>query len=651
MIQFQPAGLPQDTAPQQAPAPSLEEIQYRRKLAEEMMKEGTSYAPVKHWTQGLARVAQALSGNWQMNQANTQSGALQGDANKTLLDIYKPSVTGQGMPAVPKPQAPPQQAPQQPMSSAAEPPMTDDQQGVAKFAQPAMAQAMPGRLATALDPSLAQNGTTGAGSGAASGSGTVDRSQFKNDLQNPEIRNRLIALTHAEVGNQGPEAKQAFLESVVNRAAARNQPLSSAINDPSYFPRITQQRAARGVPGDLAGGYQPLVDAMAGGSNTANYATGNASGTVGFNGGPQTAAYGGERFGIEGPDRAWAQQQGQGQPPSASPARTVWQAPQQPTPAAAQPTQVADASQGQGLTRDTLQRMLQNPLTHEAAQKYIIEHADQKKPDSQFGIVSEGFEGKKYGWHNDKEQTVNEYNSPRAAQGAGQELTGVQAIVQAIKEGKQSPELTNLYRKGGAVREELAKQGVDHAKLLLEYGAAKKQVASLNAPQMVKYVGFANSVVNTIDEVKDLAKQMGNSGMVQYNHAKLATIVNTMGNTEQGKMASRYITAVNTLKEEFANLANGGFAPTESAWKLADQQINGNYGVDQLNASLDEVQRLVRYRIDGIPNFNTLGPGAQNRYVPGAGNRPQMPAGAAQQGTPQAPQIHDLGDGFTMEVH
>ena len=69
---------------------------------------------------------------------------------------------------------------------------------------------MPGKVATALDPSLSQTGS-------------VDRSQFKDDLQNPQIRNQLIALTHAEVGNQGPEAKQAFLESVVNRAAARGQ--------------------------------------------------------------------------------------------------------------------------------------------------------------------------------------------------------------------------------------------------------------------------------------------------------------------------------------------------------------------------------------------------------------------------------------------
>jgi hypothetical protein len=49
------------------------------------------------------------------------------------------------------------------------------------------------------------------------------------------------------------------------------------------------------------------------GSNISNFATGNASGTVGFAGGPQTFRAGGERFGIEGPDRGWAQNYQQAQ--------------------------------------------------------------------------------------------------------------------------------------------------------------------------------------------------------------------------------------------------------------------------------------------------------------------------------------------------
>ena len=72
--------------------------------------------------------------------------------------------------------------------------------------------------------------------------------------------------------------------------------------------------------------------------------------------------------------------------------------------------------------------------------------------------------------------------------------------------------------------------------------------------------------------------------------AKIAYIMQTEGNSPRGQLAARYIGTINTLKEEFANLANGGYAPTEPAWKLANEQINGNYGVQQLHASLDQVR-------------------------------------------------------------
>ncbi len=51
--------------------------------------------------------------------------------------------------------------------------------------------------------------------------------------------------------------------------------------------------------------------------------------------------------------------------------------------------------------------------------------------------------------------------------------------------------------------------------------------------------------------------------------------------------------------------------------------------MDQLNASLNEVQRLIKYRLNGINNFNTLGPGnTNNRYFPAAPPPPPPPAAA-----------------------
>lgn len=209
----------------------------------------------------------------------------------------------------------------------------------------------------------------------------------------------------------------------------------------------------------------------------------------------------------------------------------------------------------------------------------------------------------------------NPYEPPTTEDGQSNSA----AIANAIIEGKQPPTTTGLYKQGAAVKGMLAKKGFDQTAAQLEWQAAQKQVQSLNGPQMTRYAGLAKSVVNTIDEIRDLAKQMDNSGVPALNALKMQAYMQTEGNSEKGQLAARYIGAVTTLKEEFANLAQGGYAPTEAAFALANQQINGNYGVKQLDASLTEVQRLIRYRLQGIPNFQTLGPDATNRYKPGGG--------------------------------
>lgn len=137
------------------------------------------------------------------------------------------------------------------------------------------------------------------------------RAAFYPELADPGVRNGLFSLTNAEVGGQGPLAQQAFMESVLNRASARGKSLADTIYDRNYYPATTFGRMGGRLPEQTAGVYGSLLNDVMGGSNVAAYGTGNASGTVGFAGGPQTAAYGGERYGIEGKDRDWARRAAQ----------------------------------------------------------------------------------------------------------------------------------------------------------------------------------------------------------------------------------------------------------------------------------------------------------------------------------------------------
>lgn len=47
-----------------------EQVERKRKVAQALMKEGSNYSPVQHWTQGAARVAQALVGGWDERKAS-----------------------------------------------------------------------------------------------------------------------------------------------------------------------------------------------------------------------------------------------------------------------------------------------------------------------------------------------------------------------------------------------------------------------------------------------------------------------------------------------------------------------------------------------------------------------------------------------------
>jgi Chaperone of endosialidase len=202
-------------------------------------------------------------------------------------------------------------------------------------------------------------------------------------------------------------------------------------------------------------------------------------------------------------------------------------------------------------------------------------------------------------------------------------------IANGIKSGRQPPTMIGLYGQSGAVRSALEEDGFDLAKAQLQYKQAEKQVATLNGPQMVRFVGLAHSVDSTIDEVRQLSKAMANSGIPKLNAAKLALYMQAEGNSANGQLAARYVGAVNTLKEEFANLANGGYAPTDAAWDLANRQINADYGDKQLGASLDEVQRLIRYRVSAMPGLSTMGPGTANRYTGQQGSPPSAASATA----------------------
>lgn len=147
----------------------------------------------------------------------------------------------------------------------------------------------------------------------------LTRERFQRQLEDdPNLAFQLARNRSAEIGPNATPSEQAFYDALVlDRAAARGEPLAYTLSNPRYFPSTTLNY--RG-----AVNMAPTNPALFAGANPANFATGNASFDprtgrwVGFGGGPQTATIrtgrGMELAGIERTDLPYARTVGYGGP-------------------------------------------------------------------------------------------------------------------------------------------------------------------------------------------------------------------------------------------------------------------------------------------------------------------------------------------------
>ena len=333
MVQYAPGPI----APERKPMPTLEEIQTSRKIAEAMMREGSSYEPVGHWTQGAARVAQALVGSMRDSQANSQQKGLQGDANEALMGLYQPpSVTG-GMPPIPSSAMQP------------EPPMSQEEASVGRFANPNVA---PSPVAAALDPSLVQ---------AVKG--------FEGYTPKAQWDYKQHSVGYGTRGKPGEVIDQATAEQRLGDELTKAQ-------------NIVQQFAP-GAPDGVKKALTSLT--YNAGADWTSSGLGAAVKRGDWKEAQRIFLQYNKASGQTLPglvnrrqqEAQWFNQQPQAQPAMAlgGPQQAAQPQPQQ------MPMQMADASQGQGMTRETLERMLANPLTRDAAQKMILRQAGAGEAD------------------------------------------------------------------------------------------------------------------------------------------------------------------------------------------------------------------------------------------------------------------------------
>jgi len=130
------------------------------------------------------------------------------------------------------------------------------------------------------------------------------------ELQDPATAARFYSNFVTEVGDLSKEEQQAYVETVLNRGAARNKTLMQTVSDRGYYPGVSLSNV--NVSAKQRAAADAALNAVAAGGNISGYATGNESG--GVRSGGANIAYmprgmRGERFVHENADLAWIRRQ------------------------------------------------------------------------------------------------------------------------------------------------------------------------------------------------------------------------------------------------------------------------------------------------------------------------------------------------------
>lgn len=159
------------------------------------------------------------------------------------------------------------------------------------------------------DTSVAENSDT-----PTTSSNTINYAlaSLRNNLWNTagEIdRLMFFNRTLREVGGQTDPAAQAWMETVMNRAASRSKTLRQVVTG-AYYGKNNDSGLTNALSDKNKLRLDTALALVLAGSNITKYATGNASGNAGFGYGngredPYTLMVDGERFGIEKGDKNW----------------------------------------------------------------------------------------------------------------------------------------------------------------------------------------------------------------------------------------------------------------------------------------------------------------------------------------------------------
>lgn len=220
-----------------------ESIERRRKLAEMLMQQGTSEEPIRHWTEGAARLLKSASGAYMDKKLSDADKSNRDYANQLLAGLLggqgpsapsAPSAMPPSQPPVSRetpvessplpPTAPPAMAP----DSAPMPPVRPSSLGLQPGAIPPQFGGLPSTLPTG---SLDQSGTMPKPPAAMAFA--PPQGQAQNGQ--PSERELVIRTIAAETSGKSPQEAQAIAAVILNRAKTRGLSPADVVLERNQF--------------------------------------------------------------------------------------------------------------------------------------------------------------------------------------------------------------------------------------------------------------------------------------------------------------------------------------------------------------------------------------------------------------------------------
>lgn len=188
-------------------------------------------------------------------------------------------------------------------------------------------------------------------------------------------------------------------------------------------------------------------------------------------------------------------------------------------------------------------------------------------------------------------------------------LQDINDTAKGIIEGNLSPILSDVSRRDKtAINARLQRAGFNVNKAAAEYRAVQKYITSVNSPQQVRLRQAIVSSTDGIDELERINEEFKRFNFTPLNKAQLLAAL-TGADPRKRDLATSYITQINVIKDELAQTFMGGNSPTDRAIGLAEEMLKSEYGVKQLNTSLSQLKKNLKYRLNAIDSVGPVVPG------------------------------------------